>query len=332
MQVVKVVRIQDRNKMIEYSFYDGDLQELKWMWEDIFKDPECFTGFYFSEICASNKVFVATDKGKVIGMIHLNPYTAVYDMSEENVYYIVGVCVKEEYRFKGIMREMMQRVMLYMKEQGMKFTFLMPKDEAYYKGLGFENIYTNMDIKYNKLVRSNNEQGIELSDISGYSEIELADLAKKMNSLIREKYLFYSKRDVLYLQRLISEHRCQSGSVIEVNFDEEFLGYFSYDIYPSDDGRYNNMFVERFCIIKNDYILAVLDCIKEIAIKNNCMTLNVSVPFLGNSEDLQWKNILIENEEGNIKFFKGKGIMAYCFSGQNELDFMKMKSFFDEIV
>ncbi len=317
--------------MIEYKFYDGDLSEIKSIWEDIFKDPECFTGFYFSELCVDNKIFVAVDGETVIGMVHLNPYIVICNGHEENVYYIVGVCVKEEYRFKGIMKEMMRHVMEYMKINKKRFTFLMPKDEAYYRGLGFENIYNNLDIKYNRIMVSGNTTDITISDISCFSDDELSLLAEKINNLLESKYLFYSKRNTKYLKNLINEHKCQQGSVFEVSEDDKFIGYFSYDIYEDEDGCSNNMFVERFCI-DNSYIFDVLNLIKSIAVDKNCKTINITVPYKMEEDDLKWKNLLIEKEAGNIKIFKGKGIMAYSFEGQENLDFMKNKSFFDEIV
>lgn len=316
--------------MINYKFYNGDLSEIKSIWEDIFKDPECFTGFYFSELCQDNKIFVAVDDDVVVGMVHLNPYTAIYNGREEKVYYIVGVCVKEEYRFKGVMREMMNRVMDYMRGENMPFTFLMPKEEVYYSGLGFENIYNNIDIKFNSIVPDDKISGVSISDIADFSDDELAVFAKKTNKLLSDKYLFFSQRDILYVKNLIKEHKCQRGSVFEVCKADRFIGYFSYDIYEDEDGCSNNMFVERFCIEKN-HIYDILKVLKSVAIDNNCKTLSVTVPY-AQKEDLEWKNALVENERGNIKLFKGKGIMAYSFLGQEELDFMKNNSFFDEIV
>lgn len=317
--------------MISYKFYDGDLSEIKIIWEDIFKDPECFTGFYFSELCNDNKILVAIEQEKIIGMVHLNPYTVIYNGIEENVYYIVGVCVKEEYRFKGIMKEMMHRAMDYMRILGMKFTFLMPKDEAYYRGLGFENIYTNLDIKYIRLEKNDVSSRIRTNDISEYSDEELSVLSDSINKLLAGKYLFYSKRDNKYLKNLINEHKCQHGSVMEVFYENNFIGYFSYDIYADEDERFNNMFVERF-VINREYIIDVLNAIKEIGIKKKCRTISVTVPYFATEDDLIWKNDLIDFEAGNIKLYKGKGIMAYSFEGQKNLDLMKNNSFFDEIV
>lgn len=317
--------------MISYKFYDGDLSEIKIIWEDIFKDPECFTGFYFSELCNDNKILVAIEQEKIIGMVHLNPYTVIYNGIEENVYYIVGVCVKEEYRFKGIMKEMMHRAMDYMRTLGMKFTFLMPKDEAYYRGLGFENIYTNLDIKYIRLEKNDVSSRIRTNDISEYSDEELSVLSDSINKLLAGKYLFYSKRDNKYLKNLINEHKCQQGSVMEVFYENNFIGYFSYDIYTDEDERFNNMFVERF-VINREYIIDVLNAIKEIGIKKKCRTISVTVPYFATEDDLIWKNDLIDFEAGNIKLYKGKGIMAYSFEGQKNLDLMKNNSFFDEIV
>lgn len=317
--------------MISYKFYDGDLSEIKIIWEDIFKDPECFTGFYFSELCNDNKILVAIEQEKIIGMVHLNPYTVIYNGIEENVYYIVGVCVKEEYRFKGIMKEMMHRAMDYMRTLGMKFTFLMPKDEAYYRGLGFENIYTNLDIKYIRLEKNDVSSRIRTNDISEYSDEELSVLSDSINKLLAGKYLFYSKRDNKYLKNLINEHKCQQGSVMEVFYENNFIGYFSYDIYADEDERFNNMFVERF-VINREYIIDVLNAIKEIGIEKKCRTISVTVPYFATEDDLIWKNDLIDFEAGNIKLYKGKGIMAYSFEGQKNLDLMKNNSFFDEIV
>ena len=207
----------------------------------------------------------------------------------------------------------------------------MPKDEAYYRGLGFENIYTNLDIKYIRLEKNDVSSRIRTNDISEYSDEELSVLSDSINKLLAGKYLFYSKRDNKYLKNLINEHKCQHGSVMEVFYENNFIGYFSYDIYADEDERFNNMFVERF-VINREYIIDVLNAIKEIGIKKKCRTISVTVPYFATEDDLIWKNDLIDFEAGNIKLYKGKGIMAYSFEGQKNLDLMKNNSFVDEIV
>lgn len=332
-QVAKAASITSRwdKNMITYGFYSGDLSCIKCIWDEIFADPEEFTGYYFDVICKKNIILVAWNEDEIVGMVHLNPYDVLYEGRKEKSYYIVGVCVKEKYRFHGIMREMMKYVMEFMKNEGIKFTFLMPKDEAYYVGLGFENIYSNIEVKYNKLVLKEDlkKENLSFENISKYSDENLSSMSSELNRILGEKFSYYSKRDIKYLREFIMEHECQSGGVMAIYNQDMLTGYFSYDIYVQQDKK--DMYVERFCTNDTD-VENVLEHIKEFAIGNECDTLCVTIPNDTIKPSNNLKEKLIEIEGKNIKIYKGKGIMAYSFIEGQDVGFMKNKSFFDEIV
>ncbi len=313
--------------MIEYEFYQGDFEDIKVLWRDIFKEPEAFIDFYFTQICNDNLIFTAKDGNHIIGMVHLNPYTVFSNGKKETVYYIVGVCVKEEYRFKGIMKEMIRKCLDFMKRENVSFTFLMPKDEAYYKGLGFRNIYSNLDIKYYDIDNICTDEKFSMRDASFYTDAELELFGKRLNELIQDEYSFFVNRDMACLKKLIDEHRCQNGSVMEMFFWGNTIGYFSFDIYEDLTGTYN-MYVERF-FVKDGYVLEALEIIKQKGKEENCSVINVTVPY-NKSSDIKWRNLIVEKD--NVKLFKGKGIMAYCIDEQKNVKNMQKKSFFDEIV
>ena len=52
-----------------------DKQPVYDMYQKIFEDPEPFAQYYFEEIYATNQVILAEEDNKILGMLHLNPFS-----------------------------------------------------------------------------------------------------------------------------------------------------------------------------------------------------------------------------------------------------------------
>ena len=110
-----------------------ELQIARNLWRQCFHDPEAYEEFYFDNVYPNNRVYFEEDKG----MLHLNPYLCHVGMKERILHYIVGVATDERYRRCGIMRNLLQRALLDMREEQEPFTYLMPADVRYYEPFGF---------------------------------------------------------------------------------------------------------------------------------------------------------------------------------------------------
>ena len=116
-------RTKEHTDGIVYS-YEKDMEALRRLWDEAFDDPEEYAEYYFNSICKNNRVLSAYMDGKLVGMIHLNPYTVNFQGIEKKAYYVVGVAVTMEMREKGIMKSMMNKALYDLKDEDIEFVFL----------------------------------------------------------------------------------------------------------------------------------------------------------------------------------------------------------------
>lgn len=317
---------------IRYEYTKKDIEKLRDMWDDIFGDPDEFADYYFRDVCAGNKILTAyNNDDEPVGMVHLNTYkTMVYGKETECVY-IVGVCVKPEYRNQGIMRSMLGKVKNDVSLRGNGFFYLMPKMKEYYTGLGFKSIYETYVAECNILYQDMVEErcfkdfealGLGMINISEYDDEALAILADKINDNLAGEYKVYSKRNVKYLRSMQEEHICQNGNVCVVKRgSSDILGLFSYDIY---DGVLYAERVEIFECNVND----MLTCIVRTCLENACVGCVVTLPRkIVEITDINVKGLDVQLKEGH-------GIMAYIGDNEGEITYEMLENnlFFDEIV
>ena len=115
-------------------------QATRPLYEQAFADPEAFVDYYYREKCADNKMVVLEEDGKILSMLHLNPYTVSVCGVRTAVYYVVAVATDREHRRKGYMARVLQAAFDEMKREGVPFCFLLPVKEAIYTPFGFETI------------------------------------------------------------------------------------------------------------------------------------------------------------------------------------------------
>lgn len=309
------------------------MDEYRKLWDDTFADPAEFTDYYHRDICTKNKIIDYRVDGRLVGMIHLNPYTVYLAGEREICYYIVGVAVKEDMRRKGIMRSMMKEALDFMRSEGCPFTFLMPKKDEYYTGFGFEKVYRTSNIKISDIDKctdisiagkcDKSDTCNSLFDIDKCSIEELEQLASHINNRLSERYSYFSWRTADYLMEMIREHKCQNGSVIYLKAsDYECL--FSYDVYGT------SMYVERFELLEasdEDKISEILRYIMSMAYERGCKECVVTM-----QNEAAHK---VADCIGDLNFdiSDAHGIMALSLDRDKiDVDNMKNASFFDEIV
>lgn len=184
----------------------------------------------------------------VDAMIHLNPYSLMVRGFCWQVDYLVGVATRREKRHKGYMRRLLLQMMKDMRQEQMPFCFLMPADEAIYRPFGFTYIYRQKEFvrgegweqakerrqgtwKGRKRQGRNEPQEIMLEaaslgedglwklgrlipqEESEEYRVRLEEAAQWMDHWLGNHYQVYAKRDMAYLDRLISELSSENGTL-----------------------------------------------------------------------------------------------------------------------
>lgn len=157
----------------------GEKLATRPLYEQAFDDPKGFVDYYYEEKIKDNTMVICKEAGRVISMLHLNPYTIVVNGKEAPVYYVVAVATDKNHRRQGYMARVLDVAFDEMKQEGIPFCFLLPVDEAIYTDFGFETICPFF-------VRGSEEAALS------YEEIEQA-------------FDVYCKQDAIYLRRRQTE-------------------------------------------------------------------------------------------------------------------------------
>lgn len=100
-----------------------------------------YIDYYYDVIVKRNKIAILEDNGKIISMIHLNPYKYSVFGKIYDVHYLVAITTKLQYRGNGYMNILLNETLLYLKELNEPFCYLLADNkrlENYYKKYGFE--------------------------------------------------------------------------------------------------------------------------------------------------------------------------------------------------
>ncbi len=129
--------IVENNIEISLLQTDKELQEVKELWQNLFVDEDSqSTEFYFNNVYKPSNIdiFLAKDKGQIVGMLQIREYEI---HKQNNVYFILGVGTKEEYRYNGILDKMMDYIYKYPKFNN-KRLFLQAYNPEIYEKYGFK--------------------------------------------------------------------------------------------------------------------------------------------------------------------------------------------------
>ncbi|MBR0164849.1 MAG: GNAT family N-acetyltransferase [Lachnospiraceae bacterium] len=158
----------------------ADKQITRPLYEQAFDDPKAFVDYYYAEKCRDNVMIVLRDaEGKVLSMLHLNPYTLSVCGKEVPSYYVVAVATDAANRRKGYMAKVLAAADDYMRKAHIPFCFLLPVDEAIYRDFGYETIC-------DFVTRDDKRAALSYEDI-------------------KKGYDVYCVRDALYLKRMEAE-------------------------------------------------------------------------------------------------------------------------------
>lgn len=109
---------------------DETLPKIMELWDYCFeKNDTPFFKWYFNEYCLKeNMVLGGFDEksGKIVNMLHLNPYTINLRGRYLKLPYIVGVATAPEYRGRHLFAPLLETAFSVLRAQGQAFVLLMP--------------------------------------------------------------------------------------------------------------------------------------------------------------------------------------------------------------
>ena len=152
--------------------------KTKALYREVFStDSDGFVDYYYTEKIKDNQIYVMEEEERIVGMLHLNPYTLKVNGMEKETNYIVAVATKEEYRKQGIMRKLLIKALRDMYDANQTFTFLMPAAESIYLPYDFRTVYEQNHTYYSE---EHEGKGFDIREL----EIEeCEELADAMNQL-----------------------------------------------------------------------------------------------------------------------------------------------------
>ena len=199
------------------------------------EDSRQFVDYYYKEKCWDNAIWVAEEQGRIVSMIHENPFTVSLCGHPVPVHYVVAVATLPEYRRQGLMRTLLERMLRNASRRGEPFSFLMPANPAYYEPFGYR--YWNSQIEW-KMEEAMTDRMKEIctnwnfgdSGCAPLSKYGAEQLAAFANDVLDRNFDLYVRRDRAYYERLRLEQQSEQGDVIVMrDEDGTCVGCFCFD-------------------------------------------------------------------------------------------------------
>ena len=119
-------------------------QATRPLYQMVFDDSAYYVEYYYREKCKDNVVITKTEtdgeRQTLLSMLHLNPYTLVFEGKVLSSCMIGAVATLPHRRHEGHMRDLLQAAFVYLEEQRVPFCYLVPVEEDIYRPFGFETI------------------------------------------------------------------------------------------------------------------------------------------------------------------------------------------------
>lgn len=173
------------------------------LWGEAFpEDSASFCDFYFQDKVKNNRILVKEEDGRLLSMLHLNPYRLKVRDRIWETDYIVGVATRSDSRHQGHMRDLLLRMLSDQYLEGRQFTFLMPADRRIYEPFQFAYIFDqpSWSLKDDRLLK-------RVYWTADQEQEGIAFLQEWMEG----RYQVYAVRDHDYMKQFLAEVRSEDG-------------------------------------------------------------------------------------------------------------------------
>lgn len=123
-----------------------ELEQLKELWKKIFNDEDAFIRLYFDKRYTPENTDVHRDGERIVAQLQRIAYPFLYKSFIMNMAYVSGVCTDEDYRNKGIMRQLMYTAHRKMYDGGVHIATLIPAENwlfDYYGKMGYAPLFAH---------------------------------------------------------------------------------------------------------------------------------------------------------------------------------------------
>ena len=178
------------------------------LWKACFpEDTDRYLDYYYREKTKDNRILAKREEGRIITMLHRNPYKLHMGDRQWEADYIVAVATEESCRGRGHMREVLTRALRDMNLEGRPFTFLMPAAEEIYRPFGFRFIWK----KPRLVLKPEAEAALIQTPVSGEEDCKKAGAL--MESWLSVHSQLHTCRDGAYVRRLLRELESEDGQL-----------------------------------------------------------------------------------------------------------------------
>ncbi len=129
-----------------------DLKDkMKKLWKDTFHDSDAYISLIFDNYFDPDFVEYYEENGKLVSALMGIPYKFGNGKNSFTGLYLCGLATLEEYRHRGIMNTLIEKINLTAKEKGFAISFLIPASDMlriYYQGKGFVNGMYRVEERY----------------------------------------------------------------------------------------------------------------------------------------------------------------------------------------
>lgn len=204
---------------VEY-LCDNEKSETIPLWKACFpEDTDRYLDYYYHEKTLDNKILAIREEGRILSMLHRNPYKLRLGDITWDSDYIVAVATDKAHRGRGYMREILTKALKDMHQEGIPFTFLMPASEAIYTPFDFRYIWDAPSL-------SRDEDSIQALTAKAITESEqdCQIAAKFMNSWLSKHAQLHTVRDHSYIRRLLRELKSEDGELLFLYRGDQLVG------------------------------------------------------------------------------------------------------------
>ncbi|MCJ7845130.1 MAG: enhanced intracellular survival protein Eis [Blautia sp.] len=211
---------------MEVRYLDSsEKKRCRSLWEEAFpEDSASFVDYYMEEKTKDNRILVLEENGRILSMLHRNPYEVYAGDRLWKCDYIVGVATAEAGRRRGYMRRLMERALADMRAEGMPFSFLMPAAKEIYLPFGFTFIFDQPEWELPAMRIQ--DSTLAVRQITGGASEELMESAGRwMERWLGKRYEVFTRRDAEYMRRLVKEMESENGTLEEIQEKGKTAGF-----------------------------------------------------------------------------------------------------------
>ncbi len=146
------------------------IPELAKLWQEVFSDSEEYIKIFFDNLYCETECFVKIVNSKIVSVLYLIEGQIKYKGEVFNGRYLYAAATKNDYRKQGIMAELINEAIDYVKKANLDFICLLPANESlynYYAKFGFRDTMYKFKTIINKAQQQKSvafESGISLHE------------------------------------------------------------------------------------------------------------------------------------------------------------------------